>query len=787
MGKLHFIGNAHLDICWFWDIDEGLQEVRATFRSAIDRIKEYDSHIFTSACSSYYEAVKKIDKRLFSEIKNAIENGRWHIVGGWYLQPDCNSPSGESFVRHGLYGQLFFEENFGITATSGYNVDSFGHNGNLPQILRLQEMDSYVFMRPSIQESGNAKEYAFIWQGIDGSRVTAARVPISYETSEAWGAGLRKKTSLEEDISDEKGIPLMCFYGVGDHGGGPTKENIEFLKRYIQDNALSRFSTPRDYFDEIKSYNLSVYNGELQHHAIGCYSLRLDIKQLNAKCENALQRAEKLSYLFKDIINYGGLSSFFKGNWKKVLFNQFHDILGGCCSSSVYETVRDRYGNVLDSLRGFCGEIIQRIGSIINTRDGMKLIIVNTLPWPVREAIDLNSTFSKITDSENEDVPFQLIKAEPTTNLCAFRTRAVFDIPAFGYRVWNISDASLFVDPVTLRDHCCQLIPRNEIFNGIFSVCFDKERKQIGNIFFNGKLVISSIIPTIIDDPSDAWSHGITRFEGLRTYLPISEIRVYTEGLVSTEYEIIYQYNRSEIRLRVRLDSGLDNIDIGINVFWAEQHKMLKLVFALPVASGSFFSEIPYGYIERPSNLEEWPCQRWISKASNGFMVGIINDGLYSCSSNKSTLEYGILRSPAAAHHVPANLSNTTFHSFVDQGEHHARLMVSVRTDNSEFSKLATQFNQKPFSLIESIHDGYYPERRSHNLDMNGAYISTIKPAEKSDGYIIRIVETSGTSHSEVLTLGSNTVDLMFSPFEIKTLFLDKINDSIKEVNLLER
>ncbi|HET7830963.1 MAG TPA: hypothetical protein VFL03_15475, partial [Candidatus Limnocylindrales bacterium] len=149
---LHMIGNAHIDPVWLWQWPEGYQEVRATFRSALDRMNEYPEFRFTANSAAYYAWVKEIDPAMFEEIRERVAEGRWAVVGGWWVEPDCNIPSGESFVRHALYSQRWFEAELGVMATVGYNVDPFGHNGMLPQLLRRAGMDSYVFMRPGPHE-----------------------------------------------------------------------------------------------------------------------------------------------------------------------------------------------------------------------------------------------------------------------------------------------------------------------------------------------------------------------------------------------------------------------------------------------------------------------------------------------------------------------------------------------------------------------------------------------------------------------------------------------------------
>ena len=148
---LHMIGNGHLDPVWLWRWQEGFQAIKATFRSALDRMCESDDFLFTSSSAGTYEWVEQNDPRMFAEIKARVSEGRWQIVGGWWNQPDCNLPSGESFVRQGLYGQRWFQEHLGVMARVGYNVDSFGHHGMLPQILKKSGLDYYVHTRPEPQ------------------------------------------------------------------------------------------------------------------------------------------------------------------------------------------------------------------------------------------------------------------------------------------------------------------------------------------------------------------------------------------------------------------------------------------------------------------------------------------------------------------------------------------------------------------------------------------------------------------------------------------------------------
>ena len=229
MKQVYLIGAAHIDPVWLWNKSEGLSEILSTFRSALDRMEEFPNYVFTSACAGYYQWVEQIDPGMFQQIQRRVKEGRWSVVGGMWVQPDCNIPCGESFARHLLYSQRYFQEKFGQTATVGYNVDSFGHNGMLPQLLQKAGITNYVFMRPSDTEKPNLPQNLFWWQSPDGSRVLTHR--ITYVYNDNWGPppGTEACSAKVEALRRralEDGHPYLDFYGVGNHGGGPHHPGV---------------------------------------------------------------------------------------------------------------------------------------------------------------------------------------------------------------------------------------------------------------------------------------------------------------------------------------------------------------------------------------------------------------------------------------------------------------------------------------------------------------------------------------------------------------------------------
>src|SRR3954452_9213757 len=289
--RVHMVGNAHIDPVWLWQWPEGYQEVRATFRSALQRMEEYPEFVFTMNAVCYLQWIEESEPELFEQIRGRIAEGRWQVVGGWWIEPDCNIPGGESFVRQALVGQRYLHDRFGIIATTGPNVDSFGHNGTIPQLLRGAGMDSYVFLRPGPKER-ELPASLFHWESRDGSRVLAYRIPHEY-CSPRGELVEHVDKALAELPAD--GSELMVFYGVGDHGGGPTKANLDSIRELDGEGGrVLRCSSPRAFFDAVSGdADVPVVTGDLLNHAVGCYAAHSGIKRWNRRAENLLLRAEK--------------------------------------------------------------------------------------------------------------------------------------------------------------------------------------------------------------------------------------------------------------------------------------------------------------------------------------------------------------------------------------------------------------------------------------------------------------------------------------------------------------
>jgi alpha-mannosidase len=294
---IHLICNAHLDPVWLWQWQEGAAETISTFRTAAELCEKNDTFIFNHNEVILYKWIQQYDPDLFKRIQKLVKKGRWHIMGGWYLQPDCNMPSGESFVRQILLGRIYFKKHFGVQPKTAINFDPFGHTRGLVQILAKSGYDSYLFGRPG-PDCIDLPAEDFNWIGYDGSSVMATRFPGWYNTNLGKASEIisqRMDTYTDRD-------PMPVLWGVGNHGGGPSRIDLANVNKLInsQQGVNVKHSTPEMFFNQLrkKRKDLVNHSDDLNPWAIGCYSSQIKIKQHHRLLEN-----ESKAYQDKHVCN----------------------------------------------------------------------------------------------------------------------------------------------------------------------------------------------------------------------------------------------------------------------------------------------------------------------------------------------------------------------------------------------------------------------------------------------------------------------------------------------------
>ncbi|HEX3227121.1 MAG TPA: glycoside hydrolase family 38 C-terminal domain-containing protein [Gaiellaceae bacterium] len=751
---IHMIGNAHIDPVWLWQWPEGYQEVRATFQSAIDRMEEYPDFVFTCDSSLFFAWVEESDPPLFERIRERIADGRLQVIGGWWIEPDCNIPCGESFVRQALYGQRYLREKFGITATTGANLDSFGHNASIPQILCRSGCDSYVFLRPQVHE----KELAgplFWWESPDGSRVLAYRIPHEY-CAPKDDIGEHVQRAIESLPADD--AEYAVFYGVGNHGGGPTRANLDQIERLNgEGDRRLALSSLRRFFDAAAARNgdLPVVRGELQHHAPGCYTTHSGIKRWNRRAENLLLRAEKWSVVADSLGARPYPLRELTEAWKLLLFNQFHDTLAGTSIEPAYDDARDQIGHASSLATNAFNAAVQSVARqiLIQEEPDMRPVVVfNPHTWRLRTTVEVEYTWLRaegahVVDDDGEPVPMQL--TQPLTTMSSSRGRLVFpvDVPSLGYRVYRIRPGAVEAEP------------------------------------FDGEPTVFSRA-VVIDDRSDTWGHGVTSYHRKAGEFERASVAVIERGPVRTITRVESRYGSSTLREDYVVTRGLPYVDVRVTLDWHERLKLLKLRYGSGVDAGVATYDVPYGHVERVTNGNEEPGQSWVDVSNGRGGLTVINDAKHGYDVRGGEIGISAVRSPVWAWHDPRALEDGGDFEYMDQGRQ--TFTVRLVQHNGDWRaagvvRLAAELNQPPFALIETYHDGPLAQRDSFADDGGGDVVVTaVKGAEDGNGYVVRAYESSGRSSPARIELLGRVIEAEFGANEIKTFV------ETRETDLLE-
>lgn len=790
MSKLYLIGNAHLDPVWLWRWQEGFSEVLATFRSALDRMKEFPDFKFTSACAVYYQWIQKVDPEMFKEIQQRVKEGRWNIVGGWYLQPDCNIPCGESFARHGLISQRYFKQYFGVTAKTGYNVDTFGHAASIPQILKKSGMDNYVFMRPSLEEQGRTED-VFLWESADGSSVPTYRISWLYN----FDLSRMEKFHELKEKAERLNRDLMAFYGVGNHGGGPTIKLLDAINHLDIPDMV--YSTPDEYFVNLDKEKLPTIKDELQHHARGCYSACTLVKSNNRKCENNLLAAEKFCSLAKHLTGAKYPKKKLDKAWKNLMFNHFHDIMGGCSIKKAYDDAGYLFGEIMSITEQEINFALQSIAHNVNTLRGKMLpsykndelahwhiwetdslgtpaIIFNPHAWTVKMPVQINVNATKVTDEKDNEIPFQIVRGDQT-NGSWDKNQTIFmaEVEPMGYAVYRF-----FVEEQSKIEFTSELsATEHSLENSRIRVEFSPKTGDICRMIDKKtkKVIIEGACSAVLLDETecDTWAHGKDYLGEFAGRFEKPEFTVTQLGIIRAALKVKTYYNNSVLQREYSITQDSECVLVKVAVDFHEKHKTLKLAF--PAGANQTISKIPFGTITRENGLGEEPCGSWIASGN----LCIANDGKYGYDTTKEEIRLTVLRSAIFADHYG---ERDEFCEYMEQGIHECSYMLYPYTNNTDAEKKAEELNYQLRTLMDSFHTGSLPERQSClKCDGKHVVVTAVKQAEDSEETVVRFYETDGTEEQVSIEVFGKKIETAVSHNEIKTLKTDGT-----EVNLIE-
>ncbi|RAP77374.1 glycoside hydrolase family 38 C-terminal domain-containing protein [Paenibacillus montanisoli] len=822
MAKLHLLSNAHLDPVWQWEWEEGAAAAVSTFRAAAEFCREYDGYVFNHNEVILYRWIEEYEPELFEEIQELVRLGKWHIMGGWYLQPDCNMPSGESIVRQMLHGRVYFKEKFGARPTTAINFDSFGHSRGLVQLISKAGYDSYLFMRPDDHTAGPDRE--FRWIGFDGSEVMAHQT-YSYNTL----MGQARK-SIESWLSRHDGKPLgLLLWGVGNHGGGPSRMDLDEIGKLMAERSDVQIvhSSPESYFAELapRSSELPGHAKDLNPRFVGCYTSIIRIKQKHRLLENELYMTEKMLSAAAIAGKLAYPRDELRQAEQDLLMAQFHDILPGSSVQPAEDASLRLLGHGLETVSRLKARAFFALaGGQRKAADGeYPILIYNPHPFPVSGVFacefmlaDQNwkDEFSMpVVYRDGIRIPSQPEKEHSNINL-DWRKRVVFQAELAPSSM-NRFDCRIEMLPAKPQPELQAEDGMIRFSNGRMEAVINISTGLLDLYRVDGVSFVKerAFQPIVVADNEDPWRMDTSRFEpdigsfqlkdrgagsdfsGLRHAL-LPSVRIIEDGAVRTVVEAVLAYQHSKLVLTYKLPKQGSELEVHARVFWNEKDKMVKLSIPTTFIDGEYMGQTMYGIQQLDASGQEAVAQKWTAarSASANAALTLINNGTYGSDFRDGAIRPTLLRSPGYTTHPIMDrplIVQDRFSPRIDQGEREFTFWLNggAAADRLDtIDREAVQRNEAPYAL------SFFPSGRGEPvkplvlLKDHVVQLGALKQMERGDDYVVRLFEPTGSPREtelEIPLLGiSRAVSL--TPFEVKTFRVSVGSRTIAEAPLME-
>jgi alpha-mannosidase len=822
------VGNSHIDMAWLWPWTETVEVVRNTFQSVLDLMREYPDFKFTMSSARTYEWMQEKYPDMFEQIKQRVKEGRWEVIGGMWVEPDLNMPDGESLVRQILVGKRYFQKNFGADIKIGWNPDSFGYNWQLPQIYKKSGIDYFVTSKLLWATDYTKFPYRlFWWEAPDGSRLLTY-FPHEY-ANDFNPDQMTKDLSLYAPLIYGRKVtdsPQMLYlYGVGDHGGGPTRTMLDQANRLRDPNTVFPkidFSTAKAFFadlnQELSTLKVPTWKDELyfEYHR-GVYTSQAGTKQRIRHDEELMLDAEKYASV-ASLFGRSYAQDQFELAWKNLLFDHFHDVMPGSGIAVNYLDAKRNLEDVARSANELTRGALDEILAHVNTQgDGVPVVVFNSLSWPRREVIEADvqlpgpAKHVRVVDSTGALVEYELLAMDTATNRAHVLILA--NAPALGYETYFVRPEGISRVPPDVVNGQRQIVRASgtTMENGNLRVNVDPQTGCITSLFdlrnqtealapsetdTGGPKTFAcgNLLQAFYDKPKrwDAWNID-SDFEKQHWDLDkADEVKLVEGGPLRAVIRVNKHFQNSTFVQDITMYAGVSRVDVKMQVEWHEKHILLKVAFPLSVHSNKAAFEIPYGSIERPTTRNtpaeqakfEVPAQRWadLSDAKHGF--SLLNDSKYGYDVRGNVLRLSLLRSPD----WPDPHADEGHHEFTYSLYPHAGTWRDAQTVRRGY-----ELNYKLLAIQSQKHDGTFPAEHSFvEIESNNVVLTAVKKSEDDDSLVLRFYEWAGSEADVKLQLpagaqSASETDLMersiadlavhddvvtvhTKPYEIKTL-----------------
>jgi alpha-mannosidase len=818
---VHLICNAHLDPVWQWRWEEGASEAISTFQTAAKILREHPGLIFCHNEAVLYRWVERLDPVLFREIRRLVRNGRWAIGGGWHLQPDVNLPGIESLIRQIEEGRKYFRDRFQAAPRVAYGFDAFGHGGGMPQVLRRAGYEMYVFMRPRADELDLPADL-FLWRGVDGTIIPAYRIAVGLYHTEYDNIGGRLAEGVDLALRLNRDVPV--FWGLGDHGGGATREDLAVIDRMTAGEKRVRIihSTPDRFWAAVRTAaaKAPIVSGDIQRTFPGCYTSLSRIKRAANGSLAGIVQAECLRTATRRMFGQKFPKEKFSGIWRSHLFNDFHDILPGTCVEPAERDALGLYAKAEAEARMLKLEGAAAWAAKQGRRAGIPLTVLNANPALTRVPVEAefmidhrpkwSGTWAvRLTDAAGRNVVCQEERPESLLPFNGWRRKIVFMAEPAG------AGAAFYgIEPFDNRDTTAGGEEKGPEIPGVH---VDPSTGLLDALASAGSNVLEGAIPRllVVDDTADSWGTGRGSFRDVAgAFEPAGPARTVERGPVRMIYESRWACFGSRAVIQTIVYADWPAAEIRLRVLWSEERRRLVLSFPTAFPADSILCEIPGGAIRRPAGAEIQVHGRWCVAGKGGKdepAMGLVHDGLHGIEFGDGEFRLHALRGAAYCHERGFALGADRAWKFSDQGVHEIRLAVTAgrNADVLRFLPGLADWIAAPPAVYAHLPFGRPGHKRADGkadpasgkrgprpfLSISPANIRLLSFRPSADGkaFLLRVQESSGfRTAAKIETAGAPSrpskavpIKTRFRPFEMKTFRID-FSGRARETDLLE-
>ncbi len=757
------VGHGHLDTAWLWPIAETYRKCLRTWTNQLALMDAYEDYKFAFSAAFHYHFMKDKHPEIYKRVKQKVKAGQWIPVGGTWIEPDCNLPAGESLARQFLFGQRFFEKEFGQRCREFFNPDVFGYCGQLPQIMKLSAIDHFITSKLHENELNKPKHHTFIWQGIDGSEIVTHFPPLRFFNVPVTVADMRNvfKRFTDHDFSNSS----VILYGHGDGGGGPTREMVERLRRYkdLQGIPKAHLASPQTFFDTLAPIadRLPKQIGEIyfEYHR-GTYTSQAWIKKANRKAEFLLHNIEFLASIALKIKKAAYPEKELQHLWQLLLLNQMHDILPGSSIELVYKDAAKDFAELISTGSQLEKQALLALsdGKDGSSKDKQKQIPLNTTSFNRQEVCEMSNGRLSIVKAPSYGTG-ETIDYEQIENKENFAPATVSE-----------KNNKIILENAYLQatfSHAGDLISLIEKTSGREALSAPGNRFQIYSdkpaVYDAWQLELYHLETVKDCAPAHSWSicsqgNPMSSADRSRAVAPrqgkspTSNTTRSTKNMAQAESlnlraEIMFERKigkNSSITQTIRLDAGSRRLEFHCHAQWHEAHKVLKVLFPTDVQAMEATYDMQFGALRRPTHFNtpfdmakfEVCAHKWADLSEHGFGVALLTESKYGYSVFANEMRITLLRSPK----LPDNNA--------DMGEHHFSYAIMPHTGGWQEAGVvaeAYKFNVPIIWAECSENHALLTSMQSYfSIDDPNLVIETIKKAEDSADIMVRLYECHG-------------------------------------------